>query len=1212
MSFEQLKESHIWNILKNYLDDVGIVAHQIKSFNYFINSGLQKVIDNESDIEITPRKGQKYKAKFGKVYVGSPYIIEENRKLKRVFPNEIRERDLHYEANVMCDIEETYTENDESKVVNHSRVTIATIPIMLGCDICNLKKLTKIERIRSGECKNDPGGYFIIKGNERVLVSQLRGVYNKIIVLKQKPSDKKYSYIAEMRSMSDETGHSVSIKSHLHKNGRNVTFSIPYIKEPINIGIVFKALGFTKDDDIINLIGIKNLPNCKQYMNFILRDSYITQTQEEALNYIGKLSLHIIPQEKRGSYARQVVETELFPHLGVTATIKEKAVLMGEMVKKMFMTKLGIRTVDDRDNYVNKRVETAGMLCGDLFTTLYKKYINSIKQKLESKKNRIDVLSIIFRLNIITSGLRHSFATGNWGAQKSNYIRTGVSQVLNRMTYGATLSHLRRIVIPVGKEGKNAKIRQIHSSQIFMICPAECFDPETSIMMWNGSVKRAGDIIVGDVLIDDFGEPVKVKTTCSGKKNMYDIIPTKKNFTNHRVTDNHILTLKIRKHKDISKTSKDRPKKWFIEFLNRETLKIQTKHFKTQEEAVEYAGNMGDDNTIDLTIEKYEKLSKRVKERLVIFKNPGFNWPKQEVLLDPYILGMWLGDGFTLNYKNDAVIKKYNLVENKHIPKEYIVNDRETRLKLLAGLIDTCGSVRAQGIEIRICQESVNTKIIENAHTLATSLGFSCGVKDISQLTDGKSYTELTITGTGIENIPTLLPRKKINHSCESFMGSKFKLVETGIGEYVGWQLEDKRGRFTLAGGEIVHNTPEGLTGGIVLNFSLLTGVTLKIPTQLIRKVIGSHIKFKKMEDVALDELDDYTIVYLNGIIIGLTDDPDVVIEKIDELKNKHILHYDVSASYNAVDECISIYCDNGRLKRPLFNLDKEGQLKIKETDGIEWVKLVRNNLITYLDNSEIEQSVLAMDQKVLREYKNDYCEIHPAMMLGVMASIIPFPDHNQSPRNCYQSSMGKQALGMYALSYQRRTDTISHVLDYPQKPLVSTKPSRFLGFSKLPSGINVIVAISTYTGYGQEDSIMMNQSSIDRGLFVVTSFRTLTIQEKKGGSYSSEVICLPPKNCLKTSEGKELKDTDPKFFKRKTGNYSLLGKDGVVRLGLPVKEKDIIVGKISITCDKSGNEKKMDISIAIKSGEEGTVHKIVTSVSPNGYKLVKIIIRKR
>ncbi len=229
-----------------------------------------------------------------------------------------------------------------------------------------------------------------------------------------------------------------------------------------------------KDEEIENIIGNKdNDKNIARYIKYIIRDSYFIKTQEEALLYISQYTIHVIKDEKKINYVSQVVENELLPHMGIFATIKEKCFFLGHMVNKLLRTKIGLRKEDDRDNYANKRVEMTGVLFCELFRTLFKRFAKSIEMQIEKKKQRPDILNIISRTNSITTGLKTCISTGSWSVSKTNYVRTGVSQVLSRLTYGATLSHLRRLVIPIGKEGKNAKIRQIHSSQIMYICPTE-------------------------------------------------------------------------------------------------------------------------------------------------------------------------------------------------------------------------------------------------------------------------------------------------------------------------------------------------------------------------------------------------------------------------------------------------------------------------------------------------------------------------------------------------------------------------------------------------------------------------------------------------------------------------------------------------------------------------------------------------------------------
>ena len=1083
MSEFELSENFKWNVIKSYFEKKGFIDHQITTFNDYINTGIQRVV-KECDI-IVNQKDLKYTVNFGEVYIPTPKIIEEDRKVRLLYPLEARTKDLNYDSPIFVDIKETIEIDGQKPEINlHERIKIGRTPIMLRSEKCNLSSCSKKERILNGECEWDSGGYFIIKGKERVLVGQLRGIYNQPLVLAQK-SGEKYKYICDVRSMSEETGHSVLLQVKIGSDDRNIVFSLPYIKEVIPVGIVFKALGYLEDEEIADIIGDNENKDIQRYIRYIIRDSYFIKTQEEALRHIGQFSMHIIKEEKRKDYALQVVENELLPHMGITSTIKEKVYFLGNMVNKLLKTSIGLRTEDDRDNYSNKRVEMAGVLCCELFRTLFKRFTKNIEIQLERKKQRPDVLSIISRNTSITLGLKHAFACGSWGVQKNNYIRTGVSQVLSRMTFSASLSHLRRIIIPIGKEGKNTKIRQTHSSQIMYVCNSECFDPETPILLWNGNIKLAKDIIVGDLLIDDNGNPTRVKSTCSGMTTMYDIQQEKRNFMNYTVTDNHILTLKIRKYKSLSK----KRGKYTVNWFDKELIKYKYKtNFDNLEDAQKFHDSIPNDDVLDITIEKYLKLSKNIKKILVGFKSNGVNWNRKDIELDPYILGMWLGDGDScgkgfstedielLNYwkdwakDNNSVVTlvprkltedknytykehqisdsneyrpdiaysvgvllkhklaKYNLVNNKHIPVEYLTNDRETRLKVLAGLIDTDGNVRANGHEIRICQGPKNSKIVHDALFLAQSLGFSCHLNNgKSQWTyvypDGKkekrfsTYEELTITGEFLYEIPTLLPRKKLNdfsHNeiarkrCSSFMQSEINVIKKDFAPFVGWQLEGN-GRFLLADFTTVHNTPEGQSVGIVLNLALSTTVTRRIPTVVVKEIIENCDNFVFLNN--FNGKNDKPKIFLNGILMGITLDLEEFMKELKRYRKNGLLDKDISFTYNKIDNEIKIFSDEGRFIRPIFTLNEEGKLNINEKiDSPDWDELLEKQYVQYIDNSEIENSVVAMDEKDLVKYKNDFCEICPAMMMGVVASLIPFPEHCPSARNIFQSNMGQLA----------------------------------------------------------------------------------------------------------------------------------------------------------------------------------------------------------
>ena len=175
-------------------------------------------------------------------------------------------------------------------------------------------------------------------------------------------------------------------------------------------------------------------------------------------------------KERKKKYIIQILTNELFPHLGMTSLKEHKGIFLGNMFHKLISTFTGFREMDDRDHINNKRIELSGYLLCELFRTLFKRFIRTIEPQLEKRQ---DVVVISNRLNMITLGINHCFATGNWGIPKSNYIRMGVSQILSRLTYTSFCSHLRRILIPIGKEGKNTKVRQIHPSQVGFICPHE-------------------------------------------------------------------------------------------------------------------------------------------------------------------------------------------------------------------------------------------------------------------------------------------------------------------------------------------------------------------------------------------------------------------------------------------------------------------------------------------------------------------------------------------------------------------------------------------------------------------------------------------------------------------------------------------------------------------------------------------------------------------
>ena len=1324
-----------WNIIESYFQGQQLerfVRHQLESYNNFVGYQITKTIEMFNPVHIASEQdydsvSKKYALElfitFENFNIYRPQIHENNGAIKLMFPQEARLRNFTYSAATTIDINIKYIirtgENLENTQILHKtipRVHIGKLPIMIKSNICVLNQYKHFDSSQTGECKYDAGGYFIINGSEKTVLGQERAAENRVYCFNVEKNETKYLWKAEIKSVPDFKCISpkqiaMLISSKNNGFGYPIILEIPRVKQPIPLFIVFRALGVLSDKEICEKVLLdinedKNKEMLKGLQASVIdADKYLNQ--EECIKYITTYVMYTpinmdkeTGAKKKYEFTLDILNNDLFPHCH---TQQQKIYFLGYMANKLLMAYLGLIKPDDRDSYLNKRVD----LTGTLLNNLYRNYFNKLVKDMEKQvvreintgswRSKDDYENIINLTNIykiiksatIENGIKRALSTGDFGIKHSNSNKVGVAQVYNRLNYVSSLSHARRISTPTDKSGKLIPPRKLHNTSWGFCCPSECFDPETQILMWNGTFKRAGNIQIGDILVDDLGNPTEVRTTCSGFKNMYDVIPDKSNFMKHRVTDNHILTLRIRQHKNIQNHShKGRKYNYSVNFLNRDNLIIQEKYFISLKEAEDFVNSFHDDDTLDITIENYLKLNKRTKDYLVLFKVEGINWTKKEVEMDPYLLGLWLGDGlssgtgFALNYKtefetlaywekwaedNGAIITKgkrynysivskknceaqsnglcnrieeaplkkyllkYNLLNNKHIPNEYLTNDRDTRLKVLAGLIDTDGSVRAEGHEIRICQGPANYRIIEDAYTLAMSLGFSCGVKEgKSQWTDEKSgekkfstYKELTITGHKIYEIPTLLPRKKLapieNETqllrSKSFMCSKFSLVEVGIGPYVGWQLHDKRGRFCSKDGLVLHNTPEGQSVGVVKNLAYMTHVTIYSNSLPLYEYIMPNIINIDNTDINTKDIYDKVKVFINGTWVGITENPMELYEILKDKKHKGIINIYTSIIFDFKLKEIRICNDAGRLTRPLLRVKNRNVLITNTIIGkLKTGELVWDNLLTasklneavleYIDPEEQSWSMIATKPKDLININNKFikythCEIHPSTIFGVLASCIPFPEYNQSPRVTYQCAQAKQAMGIYATNYENRMDKTAYILNYPMRPLVETRIMDLINLNDIPSGSQVIVAIMTHTGYNQEDSLLINKGSIDRGMALVTVYHTEKDEDKQKINGDEEIRCKPDKSKTKGM---------------KMGNYNKVNSKGVIPENTLVENRDVIIAKVTPIKENRNDHTKVikyeDQSRIYKTNEETYIDKNYIDRNGEGYNFAKVRLR--
>jgi len=441
--------------------------------------------------------------------------------------------------------------------------------------------------------------------------------------------------------------------------------------------------------------------------------------------------------------------------------------------------------------------------------------------------------------------------------------------------------------------------------------------------------------------------------------------------------------------------------------------------------------------------------------------------------------------------------------------------------------------------------------------------------------------------------------------------------------------------------------TPEGHAVGVVKNLSSTALVSLPISPEPIVDFLYDVLHMQNLGDVPRAALHTALRIMINGAWIGVLP-VDAVgaaasAERLRAAKRAGRIHPHTGITYKPARREIWINTEGGRLIRPIINaraarelvanpeamprwLQAAGPTIADSWEDVQrWRSPAGESLIEYVDPTETENFFIAMTADELTP-DSTHMEIHPCTILGTMGSNIPFPDHNQAPRNAYQASMGKQAMGMYALNYRERMDTMANLLWYSSVPLASPFMSQYYRAQSMPSGFNIVVAIMPYGGYNQEDSVMINRAALDRGLFRSEFFRTYTDEEKKNqASGEEERFCRP----------------DPRTTRHmKLANYSKLGPDGIVPENTFVDQDDVLIGKVAPirlrgadgaamaginhaalqamssvaaaqAVEAAGGKRFRDSSKLMRANESGYVDRIYRGRNGEGYSFVKIRVRE-
>jgi DNA-directed RNA polymerase II subunit RPB2 len=409
--------------------------------------------------------------------------------------------------------------------------------------------------------------------------------------------------------------------------------------------------------------------------------------------------------------------------------------------------------------------------------------------------------------------------------------------------------------------------------------------------------------------------------------------------------------------------------------------------------------------------------------------------------------------------------------------------------------------------------------------------------------------------------------------------------------------------------------TPEGQSVGVVKNLAYMTHITIYSNSLPLYEYVLPNITQIDNPEITSSDMYEKVKVFINGAWVGITDSPQELYIMLKDKKYKGIINIYTSIIFDYKMREIRVCNDSGRLTRPLLRV-KNKNILINNTliNKLNTSELVWDNLLTsskiddsvieYIDPEEQSWSLIATKPKDIvmkcnNVYKYTHCEIHPSTIFGVLASCIPFPEHNQSPRNTYQCAQGKQAMGVYVTNYENRMDKTAYVLNYPMRPLVDTRIMNMIQLNKIPSGTQVIVAIMTHTGYNQEDSLLINKGSIDRGMALVTVYHTEKDEDKQKINGDEEIRCKPDSTKTKGM---------------KMGNYNKVNSKGVIPENSLVENRDVIIAKVTPIKENRNDHTKVikyeDQSKIYKTVEETYIDKNFIDRNGDGYNFAKVRLR--
>ena len=1095
-----------WKIIGSYFEGQHLkrlVRHQIESYNDFVNNQLEKTIQMFNPVVIASEQDYDKKTKkhkldievtFSDFHLYRAQIHENNGATKLMFPHEARLRNFTYASSMTVDANIKYTirtgENLENVQTLHKSIPgihIGKMPIMLKSSICILNQYSHVSHTETGECAYDAGGYFIINGSEKTVLGQERAAENKVFCFNISKGNTKWNWLAEVKSVPDNKCISpkqinMMIASKNNGFGFPIYIQIPRVKHPLPLFVLFRALSVLSDKDIcekimLDIEGGHNNETILASLQASIIDANTVLTHEDAMRHLTSNVMYTpmymdkeTGAKKKREFALDILNSDLFPHC---KTVTQKIYFLGYMAMRLIKCSLGILKQDDRDSYMNKRVDLTGALLNNLLRNYFNKVVKDMTKQVireintGSWRSTEDYVGIINKTNVykiiksttIENGIKRALSTGDFGIKNTNTTKVGVAQVLNRLTYVSSLSHLRRVNTPIDKSGKLIPPRKLHNTTWGFLCLAE--SPEGASV---GVVKNIS--YMSHITIPSNPESL------------------------HSQVESHIDTLdKFADCKDLYDKVKV--------FVNGAWVGISRD-----------------------PVELYTILKeKKCRGMINVYTSIVFDIRNKEIRVCSDAGRITRP---VLRVKDNKSFISADLLRRLD-RKELSWDDLVTDCKIGDAIIEY------------IDPEEQNFSMIAMKRTdLRNSL--------LQRGSQNYNYTHCELHPSTIFGIlASCIPFPEHNQSPRN--------TYQCVGIYENVLMEDGSRR----------QIKDVAIGDRVMSFNPNTFemTTTNVVNHFIRKNDHPVYKVKTISGREIVATEDHKFMTNYGW------------KTVSELMQNNELR-------------IGIYADQ--------TFTKENEYS-KMTSSSSTAKYVKMGIEEWMKDIQVINNLAFIPIESITRQED--CMISDIEVAHDNHSFIA--GDNFASSNC---AMGKQAMGMYVTNFYNRMDKTAYVLSNPMRPLVDTRVMRMIKLDEIPSGAPVIVAIMSYTGYNQEDSILINKGAIDRGLFSATIYHTEKDEDKKLNG-DEEIRCKPDSTKTKGM---------------KFGNYGKLNSKGVIPENSIIENRDIIMGKVIPIKENRNDHTKLvkyeDVSKMHRTTEDSYVDRNYMERNGDGYVICKVRIR--